>query len=71
MAERKAVVEFTEREVQRVAQAILDGDAQAALEVLARVVKPKLEAATRGGCRPVFEMRGVEGPVVPPRVEKE
>lgn len=71
MANRMAIVELSEKEVEEILVAVLDRDGAAALEVPERLVTPKLDAATKSGCRPVFEMHGVEGPVVPPQVDKE
>ena len=54
--ERKVTVTLTEREIQLVEQAVLDGDAQAALEFLSEVLKPRMDAVlNRPHCKPTFE----------------
>ncbi|MFO7958225.1 MAG: hypothetical protein R6X33_14155 [Candidatus Brocadiia bacterium] len=53
---RKVAVSLTEREIQWVEQAVLDGDEESALEFLREVVKPRVdEVLNRPGCKPVFE----------------
>jgi len=49
MPERKAVITLSNREAHAVEQAVLDADAAAALELLRRVVKPRVDAALRHG----------------------
>ena len=55
MAGRIFAVTLTERDAQRVEGAVLDRDASAALDLLDRVVKPQIDAARKGGCKPFFE----------------
>jgi len=55
-AERKVVLTLNEREIQWVEQAVLDADAESALQFLREVVKPRMdEVLNRPGCKPVFE----------------
>lgn len=57
MREAKAVVTLCERDVQDVEQAVLDADADAALEFLREVLWPAIETfLNRGRCKPVFEL---------------
>ena len=49
MAERKVAITLSVREAQAAEQAVLDGDAEAALESVRRVVKPQVDAALRHG----------------------
>jgi len=49
MADRKVTVVLTQRDVELVELAVVDEDAQAALEFVRRVVKPQVEAALRHG----------------------
>ena len=56
MPERKVAITLSERDLQVVEQAVLDRDGACALEFLAGVVKPQIDAALKSGCRPVFEL---------------
>ncbi len=49
MAERKVAITLSARDAQVVEQVILDDDAEAALELVRRVVKPQVDAALRHG----------------------
>ena len=62
MPEQKIVISLSAADIQAVEQAVMDRDADAALEVLERIVHAQIQKAlTRGHCRPVFEMeRGTD-----------
>lgn len=49
MADAKVTLVLTPREVELVELAAVDGDAEAALEFVRRVVKPQVDAALRHG----------------------
>ena len=54
--ERQVTVSLGEREIQWVEQAVLDDDAESALEFLRKVVKPSMDKVlNRTGCKPTFE----------------
>ena len=57
MPEQKVVISLTAADVQAVEQAVLDRDADAALDVLEHVVQAQVQKARiKGHCRPAFEM---------------
>ena len=57
MPEQKVVISLTAADVQAVEQAVLDRDADAALDVLEHVVHAQVQKALiKGHCRPAFEM---------------
>jgi hypothetical protein len=57
MSERKAVITLHEHHIQAVEQAVVDRDAEAALDLLRTVVKPQIDAALyKGHCKPAFEI---------------
>ena len=62
MPEQKVVISLTAADIQRVEQAIVDRDSEAALELLTKVVKPQIDAALyKGHCKPAFEIpRGTD-----------
>jgi len=70
--EKKVVICLNQENLQAVERAVLDRDAQAALDFLTRVIKPRIDAElNKPHCRPVFEMtRGTDlritGPPRPP-----
>ena len=68
MPESKVVISLSAAEIQAVEQAVLDRDAEAALDVLERVVHAQVQKAlTKGHCRPAFEMeRGTDLSTVRP-----
>jgi len=67
MPDRVAVVRLEERDIQDLEQAVLDRDAQAALEFIEKIVKPRVdEVLKRGHCKPVFEWGSGTGPPVGP-----
>jgi len=68
MPERVAVIRLEERDIQDLEQAVLDRDAQAALEFIEKIVKPRVdEVLKRGHCKPVFEWGGeTPRPAAPP-----
>jgi hypothetical protein len=49
VAERKVTITLGVRDARAAEQAVLDGDAEAALEFVRRVVKPQVDAALRHG----------------------
>lgn len=49
MADTKVTVALTQRDVELMELAVVDGDAEAALDLLRRVVKPQVDAALRHG----------------------
>jgi hypothetical protein len=54
--ERQVTISLGERQIQWVEQAVLDWDAESALEFLREVVKPRMDAVlNRPGCKPAFE----------------
>lgn len=68
--ERMVTATLTEREIQWVEQAVLDGDGESALEFLREFLKPHLdEVLNRHGCKPAFEWDTPEDPRTtgPPR----
>ncbi len=57
MPEQKIVISLSAAEIQAVEQAVMDRDADAALDVLERVVHAQVQKAlTKGHCRPAFGM---------------
>jgi len=71
---RKIPLILTEADVQRVVQAVLDRDSDAALEFLKTVIHPQIEAAQAAPhCKPVFELpRGERSsPIRPPSLSDE
>ena len=57
MPERKIAVLLTESQIQEVTQAVLDGDSEAALNLLEVVIHPQVKAAMKKGhCKPSFEL---------------
>ena len=71
MPERKVAITLADREIQEVEQAVLDRDGASALDILTRVVRPQIDAALKGGCRPVFELPfGSKDWIQPPPVAK-
>lgn len=63
MPERQVVIRLDERDIQAVEQSVLDRDAQAALEFVEKIVKPRVhEVLKRGHCKPVFEWGSGTGP---------
>lgn len=68
MSERKVTVTLGEREIQLVEQAVLDKDAESALEFVRKVVKPRIDqVVNRPHCKPVFEWGRAESLVPPAR----
>jgi len=56
MPEREIAIRLKEPEIQMIEQAILDRDAESALEFLEKVVKPQMDSQLhRHQCRPPFE----------------
>jgi len=54
--QRRVTITLSEREIQWVEQAVLDDDAESALEFLREVVKPCMDnMLNRPGCKPTFE----------------
>ncbi len=54
--ERKVTITLAEQDIQWVEQAVLDDDAESALEFLREVVKPRMDKVlNRPHCKPVFE----------------
>lgn len=49
MADRKVTVVLTQRDMELVELAVVDDDAEAALEFVRRVVKPQVDAELRHG----------------------
>ena len=62
MPEKKVAITLIESDIQRVEQAVVDQDGEAALELLRTVVKPQIDAALyKGHCKPAFEIeRGTD-----------
>ena len=58
----KVVIVLTERETQEIEQAALDHDSGAALELIERVLYPRVLAElAKGHCKPAFELpRGTD-----------
>jgi hypothetical protein len=70
MPNRQAVIRLTETEIQAMEQAILDRDANSALDFLDRVIAPHVEEAIgRPRCKPVFEL-GAGAEQRPPRAAR-
>ncbi len=73
MPEKTVAIILRESDIQRVEQAVLDRDVQAALGLLMMVVKPQIDAALyRGHCKPAFEIeRGTDlSGIRPPSADK-
>lgn len=73
MPEKKVAITLIESDIQRVEQAVVDRDGEAALELLRKVVKPQIDAALhKGHCKPAFEMeRGTDlSAIRPPTKDK-
>ena len=59
MSASDVVIQFSQREIQEIQQAILDADEASALDFLRRVLKPKVdEILNRPLRRPVFKQGG-------------
>ncbi len=55
--QRRVAIVLEEQDIQWLEQAVLDDDAQAALEFLREVGKPRVDAVlNRSGCKPAFEL---------------
>ena len=56
MSERKVIITLLERDIQAVEQALLDNDAESALEFLREVLWPQMDKVlSRPHCKPTFE----------------
>lgn len=56
MSERKVIITLLERDIQAVEQALLDNDAESALEFLREVLWPQMDKVlNRPHCKPTFE----------------
>ena len=66
------MIALSERDIQAVEQAVIDRDGESALHFLARVIRPKVEAALdKGHCKPIFEWGGSDpGVIQPPSRQK-
>jgi len=54
--QRRVAIVLDEPDIQSVEQAVLDDDAEAALQFLREVVKPRMDdVLNRPGCKPAFE----------------
>jgi hypothetical protein len=66
MTQGSVGITLTDRDIQLVELAVVDGDGAAAVDFLRRVVKPQVDAARKAGCRPVFEWRTPDSVPSPP-----
>lgn len=57
MLKEKAIIVFYPEDLFRLNEIILDEDKEAAWDFLAKVIKRKVEEASKPRCRPVFELQ--------------